>query len=146
MNIGAPDLSRGTWGNVTQGQMLKEQWWKQRWRNSWRNWNQRDFKAQHGTTIFFVLIEAHLSYLSSSICVVSGGVGEIPRSTSLRLKQVNTSAPFSPSQTHRQPAGQALRRMVKIPGPKHRERVLVARQWKAHVMCGGQWKLKKDIL
>lgn len=32
MNIGAPDLSRGTWGNVTQGQMMKEQWWKQRWR------------------------------------------------------------------------------------------------------------------
>ena len=35
--------------------------------------------------------------LATYHCVVSGGVGEIPRSTSLRLKQVNTSAPFSPS-------------------------------------------------
>jgi len=34
--------------------------------------------------------------------VVSGGVGEIPRSTSLRLKQVNTSAPFSPSHINNQ--------------------------------------------
>ena len=38
-----------------------------------------------------------LATATSSICVVSGGVGEIARSTSLRLKKVNTSALHCPN-------------------------------------------------